>query len=238
MTESLFEKRILIIDDDQELCELLTSYLQQESLSCHAVHEGDEGLKLARTDAYSLVVLDIMLPGISGFDILQVIRNTSQVPVIMLTARGDDIDRIIGLEMGADDYIAKPFNPRELIARIRAIARRFRWVTNKGEVKESNKLISFGDLILDVGTRTVKQKGDIIPLTSVEFSMLQELLNNIGKVVDRDHLAAKVLGRALEEYDRSVDVHVSNLRKKLGHKINGVERIKNVRGVGYQYSLT
>lgn len=238
MSEYLPKERVLIVDDDHELCELLVDYLEQEDIACHFVNDGLTGLEEALTDDFSLVILDVMLPGLNGFEVLRSIRRSSQIPVIMLTAKGEDVDRIVGLEMGADDYMAKPFNPRELVARIRAIARRNNRYAAQPEQQNLPVHLSYGDVTLDAGTRTVTQNGKIISLTSVEFSMLQELLNNIGKVVQRDQLAISVLGRKLEEFDRSIDVHISSLRKKLGHQVNGIERIKNVRGVGYQYTTT
>lgn len=229
------KERVLIIDDDQELCELLVSYLQQEGFACSTAGDGTEGLEKAVSREISFVILDVMLPGLNGFEVLRELRRTSQVPIIMLTARGEDIDRIVGLEMGADDYIPKPFNPRELVARIRAISRRNHRSTIDFPWEQSRNL-NFGDIDLDIGTRTVRKNGRVIETTSVEFSLLHELLYNIGTVVHRDDLAVKGLGRKLEMFDRSIDVHVSSLRKKLGHKVDGVERIKSVRGVGYQYS--
>jgi two-component system response regulator CpxR len=238
MSEYLPKERVLIVDDDHELCELLVDYLEQEDIACHFVNDGLTGLEEALINDFSLVILDVMLPGLNGFEVLRSIRRSSQIPVIMLTAKGEDVDRIVGLEMGADDYMAKPFNPRELVARIRAIARRNNRYAAQPEQQNLPVHLSYGDVTLDAGTRTVTQNGKIISLTSVEFSMLQELLNNIGKVVQRDQLAISVLGRKLEEFDRSIDVHISSLRKKLGHQVNGIERIKNVRGVGYQYTTT
>lgn len=238
MPHTASEKLILIVDDDHELCELLTDYLEQEGLTCHAVGDGVTGLEKALSTNYSFVILDVMLPGLNGFEVLRSLRSSSQVPVIMLTAKGEDVDRIVGLEMGADDYMAKPFNTRELVARIRAIERRNSNFSSPSEPSNKPQQITTGDITLNPGTRTVSQKGETVPLTSVEFSILHELLTNLGNVVNRDDLAQSALGRTLEVYDRSIDVHISSIRKKLGHKVNGVERIKNVRGVGYQYSIT
>lgn len=228
--------RILIIDDDSELCELLTNYLQQEGFFIDTVGESREGLDRARSGDYSFVVLDVMLPGMSGFEVLREIRLTSHIPILMLTARGDEVDRIVGLEMGADDYLPKPFNPRELIARIRAIRRRGSEGEHEATREERAAPVSIGDIVLDPGTRTVVQNGSPVSFTAVEFSLLQELVNAAGHVVEREDLARKVLGRKLELFDRSIDVHVSSLRKKLGHRLNGVERIKTIRSVGYLYT--
>ena len=177
-----------------------------------------------------------MLPGISGFEVLRRIRTGSGVPVLMLTARGDDVDRIVGLEMGADDYLPKPFNPRELVARIRAIQRRVEPRRERAADPERapGRLI-VGDVQLDPGARVVLQEGRPVDLTSVEFALLELLLRAAGQVVTREELAKEGLGRRLSPYDRSIDVHVSSLRKKLGHQLGETERIKTVRGVGYLY---
>lgn len=228
--------QILIIDDDTELCDLLTEYLEPEGFSVGARHDAPQGLTAALSGDYSFVILDVMLPGFSGVELLRQLRFDSAVPVLMLTARGDEIDRIVGLEMGADDYLPKPFNPRELVARIRAIQRRgdngF-----SGRRTPPAKLVA-DDIVLDPGTRTVCRHDTEIPLTAVEFSLLYALIKKIGEVVNREELAQDVLGRKLEVFDRSIDVHISSLRKKLGHNVNGIERIKTVRSVGYMYTCT
>ncbi len=229
--------RILVIDDDTELCELLCDYLTPEGFEIETVNEAHAGVEKALAVEYGLVVLDVMLPGMSGFDVLRHIREKSKVPVIMLTARGDDIDRIVGLEMGADDYLPKPFNPRELVARIRAIQRRAEAPVEKEEsTAESVPRLLIGDLELNGGTREVRRNGEAIELTAVEFTLLEVLMRSAGKVIEREELVRKVLGRRLSPYDRSIDVHVSSLRKKLGNRIGDSERIKTVRGVGYLYA--
>jgi DNA-binding response OmpR family regulator len=223
--------RILIVDDDVDLCELVQQYLEGEGFGVEAVHNGDTGLQRALANSYALVVLDVMLPGMGGLDVLRNLRQHSQVPVLILTARGDEVDRIIGLEIGADDYLPKPFNPRELIARIRAILRR----AHEIERKEPGRL-SVGDLEMDLGAHTVRRDGEAIELTAVEFSLLEHLLRSAGHVVSREQLAQSVLGRKFVAWDRSLDVHVSKLRKKLGERVDERERIKTVRGVGYIYT--
>jgi len=228
--------RVLVIDDDMELCELLTDYLRPEGFDVESVHNAQRGIERALSGDLTLVVLDVMLPDMSGFDVLRRIRDRSRIPVLMLTARGDDIDRIVGLEMGADDYLPKPFNPRELVARIRAVKRRAEPEKRKTETKALPERIALGDIELDTGTRTVFRSGRIIELTAVEFNLMEELLLNAGQLVSREELVKKVLGRALSPYDRSIDVHISSLRKKLGPEINGIERIKTVRGMGYLYA--
>ena len=225
---------ILLIDDDTELCELLSQYLEQEGFTVSARHDGRDGLSAARSGDYAFLILDVMLPGCNGFDLLRQLRQHSTVPVIMLTARGDEVDRIVGLEMGADDYLPKPFNPRELVARIRAIQRRGE--SGLGQGKAPLAKIVADDIVIDVGTRSVYQHEAEVVLTAVEFSLLYALVKRIGQVVNREDLAVEVLGRKLEMFDRSIDVHISSLRKKLGHHIGEVERIKTIRGIGYMYS--
>lgn len=229
--------RILVIDDDVELCELLGDYLGQEGFAVAAAHDAAAGLELAAAGGCELVVLDVMLPGMSGFEVLRRLRERSRVPVLMLTARGDDVDRIVGLEMGADDYLPKPFNPRELVARIRAIQRRVQPIAGTGAGPQASEPLAVGDVELAPGTRVVRRGGEVVELTSVEFSLLEVLLRAAGRVVTREELAQEALGRELSPYDRSVDVHVSSLRKKLGHRIGPLERIRTVRGVGYLYAL-
>ena len=226
--------RILLVDDDSELCALLGEYISGEGFSLSAVHSAEEGIRQALSGEYHFVILDVMLPGGSGFEVLRTIRKTSKIPVLMLTARGEDVDRIVGLEMGADDYLAKPFNPRELVARIKAVQRRLHPATK--EKSESERVVVH-DLTLDPRSQTVMRQNNPILLTSTEFSLLHELMRHAGEVVSRDDLAAKALGRRLSLFDRSIDVHVSSLRKKLGKEHDGLERIRAVRGVGYLYSV-
>ena len=222
---------VLLIDDDEELCEMLTEYLGRYELRVHAVHRGDTGLQAARSRTWPMILLDVMLPGLDGFEVLKQIRTFSKDNVLLLTARGEDIDRIVGLEMGADDYLPKPFNARELLARIRAIRRR-----NESTVRErvSDPLI-VEDLVLDPGSRVVKQHGIPVEVTDVEFSLLEALMRSPGKVVEREALSEQVLDRKFNPFDRSLDMHVSRLRKKLNGA--GEELIKTVRGTGYQLVL-
>ncbi len=227
---------VLVIDDDKELCELLHEYLEPEGFFVETVNDPQSGLKKALSGDYSLVVLDVMMPGMNGFDLLRNLRITSQVPVLMLTARGEDTDRILGLEMGADDYMPKPFNPRELLARINAIQRR---TQSNGTLSPDKKLrLQHDDIVLDMGARTVMQGEGTVRLTAVEFLLLYELLNSAGQVLTREELTQKVLNRKLDIFDRSIDVHVSSLRKKLGHQVDGRERIRTIRSVGYFYTLS
>lgn len=232
------ENRILLIDDDAELCELLSEYLGQEGFVVESAGDGAAGLARALSGVHALVVLDVMLPEISGFDLLRRIRERSKIPVLMLTARGDDVDRIVGLEMGADDYLPKPFNTRELVARIRAVMRRAAASATAADPAGPPEWVRVGDVELSPRTRAVRRAGDIVDLTSVEFSLLEMLLRHAGTVVSREDLCQGALGRKLSAYDRSVDVHMSSLRRKLGHRVGELERIRNVRGVGYLYVRT
>jgi len=220
---------VLLIDDDVEFSELVSEYLVGEGFTVDVVHNGDSGLRRALEGRHDLVILDVMLPGLTGFEVLRKLRETSAVPVLMLTARGEDVDRIVGLEMGADDYLAKPFNPRELAARMRAILRR---VSSEPEVSDR---IGVDDVVVDLGTRVVSVGDEEISLTGGEFSLLEALVRSAGNVVNRDDLSRAALFRRASSFDRSLDVHISNLRRKLGPMAAGGERIKTVRGVGYQY---
>ncbi len=222
---------LLVIDDDRELCDLVREYLEGEGHRVEVRLDGESGLAHARAVSPDLVVLDVMLPGRNGFDVLRELRQHSSLPVIMLTARGEDVDRIVGLELGADDYLAKPFNPRELAARIRAVLRR----TGGDTVPGSATVHRIGDLYLDTGARIAQVSGDEVELTGVEFSLLERLVRAAGRVVQREELSREVLGRRASSFDRALDVHLSSIRRKLGPAPDGGERIKTVRGVGYQY---
>ncbi len=226
--------RVLIIDDDEELCELVSEYLTVEGFDTDCVHDGESGLKRAGSGEYDLAILDVMMPKMNGFDVLSNLRETSDVPVLMLTARGDDMERIVGLEIGADDYLPKPFNPRELVARLRAILRRSS--PEEGEESAPEKL-TVEDLEVSASSRSAKLNGGEVGLTSVEFDLLLALVREAGKIVKKEDLSEKVLERSLSPYDRSLDMHISNLRKKLGHRGDGSERIKTVRSVGYIYTV-
>jgi DNA-binding response OmpR family regulator len=225
--------RILIADDDVELGALLAEYLGREGFDVELAHDGAAALEQASNGDFDAVVLDVMMPKLNGFDVLRELRQQSQVPVLMLTARGDDVDSVLGLELGADDYLAKPCNPRVLMARIRAVLRRSEAGT--GAEEQGGAQIVQGDLTLEPGTRTVRLNGEPVAMTSTEFSVLAVLLQNAGEVVPKTDLSLQALGRELARYDRSLDMHVSNLRRKLGPLADGSERIKTVRGVGYQY---
>lgn len=224
--------QVLVIDDDLELCELLKKYLGREGFEVNFAHDGERGVDMAMASTPTLVVLDVMLPGTNGFEVLRRLRSDSNIPVLMLTARGDDVDRIVGLEMGADDYLPKPFNPRELVARIRAVLRRVRGDGEKPQTAGSERL-HIGDIELDKSTRLVRRSGEPVALTAVEFDLMELLMKSAGRIVTREDLVRSVLGRELSPYDRAIDTHVSNLRKKLGAANGVTERIKTIRGVGY-----
>ncbi|HEX6279498.1 MAG TPA: response regulator transcription factor [Pyrinomonadaceae bacterium] len=225
--------KVLIIDDDEELCELVSEYLGVEGFDTEVVNDGASGLDAARSGKYDLAILDVMLPKMNGFEVLKNLRQDSRLPVLMLTARGDDMERIVGLESGADDYLPKPFNPRELVARLRAILRRS---TGDGSDNGSDKIV-VDDLELSEASRSAKMQGEEVILTSVEFDLLKHLLLDAGKVIKKEDLSIRVLDRELSPFDRSLDMHISNLRKKLGLRDDGSERIKTVRSVGYIYTL-
>jgi len=219
---------ILIIDDDQELGEMLGEFLAPDHLRLTACHTGEDGLQTLAAEDFDLLILDIMLPGMSGLDVLKKLRQRSDIPVIMLTARGEDIDRILGLEFGADDYIAKPFNPRELVARIKAILRRMQQVGGD----TSRQIV--GGLELDTRTRSVTANGESIRVTGTEFEILRCIIDTQGGVVSREFLSEHALGRRLLPYDRSIDTHISNLRGKLERAGLTDPAIVSQRGVGYR----
>jgi DNA-binding response OmpR family regulator len=220
--------RLLIVDDDLELCDLLRERLRAEMFETDTVHDGVGGLERALGQNYSLIVLDLMLPGMGGLEVLRRLRASSPVPVLVLTARGEDVDRILGLEIGADDYLGKPFNPRELIARIRAILRRSALPSG------STELIASGDLRLDCVAREAQVGNASLDLTQTEFAVLEMLMQQAGKVVGREQLTEMVLGRRPGPFDRVIDVHVSNIRRKLTAR-SAHSQIKAVRGSGYLF---
>lgn len=221
--------RVLLVDDDVQLGKLLAERLATEGYSMDTVHDGARGLERALSGDYALVVLDLMLPAISGLEVLRQLRKSSPVPVLILTARGEDADRVRGLEMGADDYVAKPFNPRELIARIRAILRR----TARSDASAGPLVV--GDLRMDPMVREVWMEESPLHLTSAEFTLLEVFMREPGRIHSRERLTESVLGRRAGPFDRVIDVHVSNLRRKLGAP-QGTQRIKAVRGSGYLFA--
>jgi two-component system, OmpR family, response regulator CpxR len=230
MKPSYFMERVLVIDDDAELCRLVARFLAREGFDIDSASSGESGVERALSEDFSLIMLDVMMPDTDGFEVLRLIRQRRRTPVLMLTARGDTRDRVRGLEMGADDYLPKPFDPAELVARIRAILRR------SSPQHPAPAAIAIGDIELDGGTRTVRRSGAIVDLTTVEFDLLAVLMREAGRTVSREDLVRNVLGRDFSPFDRSIDTHVCNLRRKLGPIEEGGERIKGVRGAGYLFA--
>lgn len=223
---------ILLIDDDIELSQMLSEYLTNEGFRVKVVHQGQEGINEALNGEYKAIILDIMLPDLNGIDVLKNIRQTLNTPVIMLTAKGDNIDRVLGLELGADDYIPKPCYPRELLARLRAVLRR---MDDKAPYPElDDKKYVFNELTLDIPQRLCIWKNITIELTSTEFNLLALLVKNHDRVVTKEELSEEGLGRARELYDRSVDVHISNIRQKLHQLTRDAITIETIRAVGYR----
>ena len=220
---------ILLIDDDSELSAMLTEYLAGEGFETITISNGEDGADAAVSNRYNAVILDIMLPGITGIEVLHRIRRRSAVPIIMLTAKGSDVDRVVGLEMGADDYIAKPYYPRELVARLRAVLRR-----RLPESEMPQKRLAIHELSLSKARREASWNGTSFDLTATEFNMLDALIEAGDTVMTKDDLSRMVLGRLREAYDRSVDVHISNLRRKLEQTSQGVLAIETIRGIGYR----
>jgi two-component system response regulator CpxR len=228
--ESNMSPKILLVDDDTVLAGMLAEYLETEGCEIVQAHNGADAVESACEEQFDIVVLDIMMPKLNGIEALKQIRASSTVPVIMLTARGDDLDRILGLELGADDYLPKPCNPRELYARIKAVLRR-----SSVDPSISSKSLRLGDLQLDLGSRKVTVDQQIITLTQTEFDLLWLLLSTPDQVVTKSEISTMVLDKPLSQWDRSIDVHISNMRKKLGKHTDGNERIKTLRGIGYLY---
>jgi len=222
--------RILLIDDDVELCSLLDELLKREGFEVQMEHDGAGGLDRAQSGQFDLIVLDVMLPRLDGFEVLKRLRRSSMVPVLMLTARGEDVDRIMGLELGADDYLPKPFNPRELTARIRAILRRI-----EAKPGADSRRLEINGVILDPGTREVFSNGRRVEMTTFEFDILEMLMRSAGRVVSRDELMESLYNRKATPFDRSIDMHISHLRKKLE---TSRTLFKTIRGVGYQFART
>lgn len=225
--------RVLLVDDDVELTDLLAQYLEREGFDVTAVHDGKSGARAAVSGACDIVVLDVMMPGVGGVEALRRIRQQSLVPVLMLTARGDDVDRVVGLELGADDYVPKPCTPRELVARLRAILRRTQApAASPGARSEP---LCAGPLCMWPERRSAEWQGRELALTSAEFNLLEVLARHAGRVVSKAELSEQGLGRPLVRFDRSIDVHLSSIRHKLGRRPDGQPWIRTVRAVGYQF---
>lgn len=227
------DKRVLIIDDDQKLRELLTEYLEEFGFQISTLSDGLRILSAIKTENPNIIILDIMLPHKDGFEILGEIRTAFSVPVIMLTARGEDTDRIVGLELGADDYLSKPFNPRELLARIRAVLRRSAAPINGETIRDMSRLIEAGGLILDKAKRNVMMGSKEVALSSTEYEILKVLMEHPNITLSRDQLMSMAKGRNFMAFDRSIDVHISKLRSKVEFNPRSPKRIKTVWGAGY-----
>ena len=228
--------KVLLVDDDVDLTTMLSQYLRREGFDVHAVHDGEAGAIEAVNNAYSIVILDIMMPRLSGVEALRRIRTSSQVPVLMLTARGDNTDRIVGLDMGADDYVPKPCTPGELVARIRAILRR---TEGRGGVAAApaaggTKQVQAGLLALSPGSRSATWQGQPLELTGTEFTLLEVLARHAGQLVSKQDISLQAFGQPLARFDRRIDVHISSIRQKLGLRSDGQSWIESVRGRGYQ----
>ena len=221
---------LLLADDDKRLCELLSEFLELEEFDVTVVHDGTSALEYINDSSvnWDAIILDVMMPGMNGFDILKAMSLNQTAPILMLTARGEDTDTVLGLELGADEYVTKPVSPRVLVARLRALMRR-------GSSDKDQTILEVGDLSLNEAARVVQIAGQAIDLTGAEFNLLAQLIHNAGQVVSREQLALKGLGRALQAYDRRIETHMAQIRRKIGQHADGSGRIKTVRGSGYQY---
>ncbi len=226
--------KLLLIDDDQELCQLINEYLTAEGFDVDMAHDGEQALEQVNSGHYAAIILDVMLPKRSGFDVLKAVRQKYTTPVLMLTAKGDTIDRVVGLEIGADDYLPKPCDPRELVARLRAVLRR---AGSSAQSPGGAETLQAEGLRLHLGSRSAHWQNQDVPLTGTEFSVLELLVRQAGQVISKDELTEQALNRKLTPYDRSIDVHVSNIRKKLTSAGARREMIINVRGAGYMLTL-
>jgi len=228
---------VLIIDDDISLCSMLKEYFALHDMKLDMSHHGVQGLEEARSGKFDMILLDVMLPGIDGFDVLRRLRSVSDVSVLLLTARSEVDDRIVGLEIGADDYLPKPFNPRELVARIRAVLRRRALPSGGAPPDKPARKISMHGFDLDAGTRSARYRGSSLPLTDTEFALLEALLESPGVVLAREHLSDRLSQRPFHPFDRSLDMLVSRLRRKLDIKDNPGQAIKTIRSAGYVFMV-
>jgi DNA-binding response OmpR family regulator len=227
--------KILMIDDDKKLCRLVADYLEPMGYEVASAHDGVSGLEMAREDDFHAVILDVMMPQMDGFEVLKRLRRESDIPVLMLTARGEETDRIVGLEMGADDYLPKTFSSRELLARLRAVTRRYKVSERNAETAVKDQELVFGELHIDINARTVHLNEKALNLTPIEYDLLASLAGAAGRVLTRDQLLDAVAGRSYEVFDRSIDVHISSLRRKLGEDPRNPRFIRTVRAVGYLF---
>lgn len=230
--------KIIIVDDDRKLCRLVTDYLEPMGYKVDSAHNGSDGLQMILKGDYHAVILDVMMPRMDGFEVLKRLRKDSDIPVLMLTARGEETDRIVGLEMGADDYLPKTFSSRELLARLRAVTRRYFISKNQAETVANNNMLIFGNLQIERDSRTVILDSKELNLTPLEFDLLLSLAGSAGRVLSRDQLLDAVAGRSYDVFDRSVDVHISSLRRKLGEDPRNPRYIQTVRSAGYMFKKT
>jgi two-component system response regulator CpxR len=227
--------KILIVDDDQKLCRLVADYLEPMGYDVEAAHNGAQGLQMILEGDYHAVILDVMMPRMDGFEVLKRLHKESDIPVLMLTARGEETDRIVGLEMGADDYLPKTFSSRELLARLRAVTRRHIVSERQAASAAKDKVLTFGNLEIEQSSRTVRLDAKTLNLTPIEYDLLTSLARSAGRVLTRDQLLDAVAGREYEVFDRSVDVHISSLRRKLGEDPRNPEFIQTIRAAGYMF---
>jgi two-component system, OmpR family, response regulator len=223
--------RLLLVDDDVELGSMLKEYMELEGFEVTLAHDGVSGVAEVQRGGYALAILDVMMPRLNGIEALRQIRATSRIPVLMLTAKGDDVDRVLGLELGADDYVPKPCTPRELVARVRAILRR---TGGEAQRAASDGVVTAGPLTLWPEKRLAEWRDSPLELTSTEFNLLEVLARHAGRIVSKPDLSEQALGRPLARFDRSIDVHLSSIRQKLGTLPDGRSYIQTVRGQGYQ----
>lgn len=226
--------KVLIVDDDRKLCQLVADYLGPMGYEVAMAHDGVQGLEMILGGDYHAVILDVMMPQMDGFDVLKRLRRESDIPVLMLTARGEETDRIVGLEMGADDYLPKTFSPRELLARLRAVTRRYSIAESKSAAAKGDTLV-FSSLKIEQNSRTVRLDDEVLNLTPIEYDLLASLARAAGRVLTRDQLLDSAAGRSYEVFDRSVDVHISSLRRKLGEDPRHPRFIQTVRSAGYLF---
>lgn len=237
MDQKASEMKILMVDDDRKLCRLVADYLEPMGYAVTAAHNGREGLERVRGGDFQAVILDVMMPEMDGLEVLKRLRGESDIPVIMLTARGEETDRIVGLEMGADDYLPKTFSSRELLARLRAVTRRYDSAVRNTVAKEETETLTFGELEIDPQARTATLGAAPLNLTPLEYDLLISLATAVGRVLSRDQLLDAVAGRSYEVFDRSIDVHISSLRRKLGEAPRSPRFIHTVRTVGYIFKV-
>ena len=229
--------KVLLVDDDRKLCRLIQEYLLPMGYVVDAVHTGNEGLAKALTGEYHVMILDVMMPGMDGFEVLKSLRKESDMPVLMLTARGDETDRIVGLEVGADDYLPKTFSTRELLARLRAVTRRYYRPAPSGVAAHGDEAITVGNLKIHPESRAVYLDDDLLNLTPIEYDLLLSLSRAAGRVLTRDQLLDSVAGRSYDVFDRSIDVHISSLRRKLNDDPRDPTFIKTIRSAGYMFCI-